>query len=240
MTNRRLFAIGDIHGHLAALTSLLDWVETNTTSAQIIFLGDYVDRGPDSKGVVDLVMRGPQRPQDLWQPIFGNHEEMMLKACCDQHIYNSSLDDRSFWLRWGGLATLQSFGGEDADLTPYLKWMSTLPHWIETENYYFVHGGMYAGLHPRNHAPEVLHWMREWENECLESEHTYAKHVVYGHTNRPEVFRRDWCTGIDTGSGKGGSLTLAEFDRTKPAGPILLAHADTMSTSLIIKQTVKL
>lgn len=206
---RRLFAIGDIHGHIKELEVLLDWLETNTESVEVKFLGDVIDRGPNAKAVMDRIMHGPSCPQDVWDVISGNHEQMMYEGCTHPNIH-----DRVFWTNHGGEETLHSFGekASNDELEPYLDWIRSLPYWLETENHYFVHGGIYPGVHPKDHGSDIVHWLRNWEDDQAQDQQDavkYEKHVVYGHTNRSEVFRRPWCTGLDTGSGKGGKLTMA-------------------------------
>src|SRR5689334_10293139 len=102
------YAIGDIHGCHDLLTRLLGRIhrdaERRGEAARIVFLGDYIDRGPDSRGVIATLMAGPQRPGDEWICLLGNHEDVMLEAPASPEL-------NAIWLREGGNTTLASFGG---------------------------------------------------------------------------------------------------------------------------------
>src|SRR5687768_14534048 len=136
----RILAIGDIHGCLTAFDRLLEVVQP-TPEDLLVTLGDYVDRGPDSRGVLDRLVQ-LKRELRLY-PLCGNHEQMMQEACVDAGI-------REGWLGYGGAATLASYtnNGHEAGLesVPKEHWQfigDTLD-WFETDRHFFVHAGAHA------------------------------------------------------------------------------------------------
>src|SRR5215213_8913544 len=137
----RVLAIGDIHGCLTALDTLLGFVRPGPDD-QLVFLGDYIDRGPDSKGVLDRLVELKKSGPIVC--LRGNHEIMMLGA-------RQGRDDYRFWLACGGLEAMESYAGPDGvaalDDIPEAHW-SFVRHgcvdWYETESHIFVH----ANLHP--------------------------------------------------------------------------------------------
>jgi serine/threonine protein phosphatase 1 len=201
------YAIGDIHGHLDALSELLASIGKHRAGGErrLVFLGDYIDRGPNSAGVI-------KRLQDLQrcEPanvicLRGNHEELMVKSREDP-LFGSS------WLKLGGLATLASFGVEDPRNLPddVLRWVSALPTVHEDARRYYVH----AGFRPRVRAPDPEIESRLWIREpFLSVDWDFGKHVVHGHTptkdGKPEV--RQHRTNLDTAAGWGRNLTAGVF-----------------------------
>ena len=213
-----IYAIGDIHGCLGQLQALLDRIEAHASARAFrgIFLGDYVDRGPNSREVVTQVrnLLTGGSGHGTWSALKGNHEDLMVK-------FLAGLDREEIWQSNGGLETLQSYAGYQAQMLEDAEWLASLPTMIETENHIFVH----AGLSPRYavcHQPEEVRlWIRHWENE----DHDFGKHVVYGHTPRddPKLLARS--SGLDTGACYSGPLTAGVFDETKAAGPVEILQA---------------
>lgn len=172
----RVLAIGDIHGCLGALDVLLDSVQL-TPEDLLVLLGDYVDRGPDSRGVLErlLALRKTHRLVTL----AGNHEQMMLEARHDPEIHSG-------WLASGGDATLRSYGrnGEPGSLddVPEDHW-SMLEHcvdWLETERWLFVHANLESNL-PIEHQPlSALRWEKFYEP----LPHISGKTMICGHTRQ--------------------------------------------------------
>src|SRR5947208_3079344 len=99
------FAITDIHGRFDLLRRALDGITRITKKANVIFLGDYIDRGPDSARVLKTLMHGPTRDGDVWTCLKGNHEDMMVHAVAKPR-------DIPYWTRNGGETTLKSYNGE--------------------------------------------------------------------------------------------------------------------------------
>lgn len=219
MTERNLiYAIGDIHGCHAQLLVLLAKIKAHAgrTPYRGIFLGDYVDRGPKSREVVNQV-RGlvtGRGGHGVWQALKGNHEAMMVDALAGK-------DSMEMWPLNGGKETLVSYEGHDAEMRDHAKWLATLPTMIETENHVFVHAGCSPRYSLTDQPEEVLLWIRGWERD----NHDFGKHVVYGHTPKKTPVLLGHSSGLDTGACFWGTLTAGVFDSSKPTGPIELLAA---------------
>lgn len=211
---RLIYAIGDIHGCHDQLLVLIAKIKAHSGRRpyRAIFLGDYVDRGPKSREVVHQVRTLVTGSGGLgtWQALRGNHEDIMAAGV------NNTLDE--FWKKYGGVETLKSYEGHEAELHEDAKWLASLPAMIETEHHIFVH----AGVSPRyalNEQPDVvLLWIRDWEDDA----HDFGKHIVYGHTPRRAPKLLAHSSGLDTGAVYHGTLTAGVFDETKPEGPVEL------------------
>lgn len=212
-----IYAIGDIHGCYDQLLVLLAKIKAHAgrRKYRAIFLGDYVDRGPKSREVVNQV-RGlvtGRGGHGKWSALKGNHEEMFYAG--------SQNADLEFWIENGGRETLASYEGRQAELQEHAAWLNTLPTWLETEHHVFVH----AGLSPRyplaEQPDEVRMWIRGWEKD----DHDFGKHVVYGHTPKKEPNLRLHSSGLDTGAFYWGTLTCGVFDDAKAGGPVELLSA---------------
>lgn len=195
------FAVGDSHGCSKELERLLAKCEMSVEGGEefrFVFLGDYIDRGPDSKGVVDIVRRTlKERPGSV--ALMGNHEDMLL-------------NDEGGFLWNGGLQTLKSFGVDRAKNIPedYLKWFADLPLFYEDEYRFYVH----AGVEPRvplieqRNDPGVFLWIR---HDFLMNYHDYGKLIVHGHTPEKQIENLGWRLNLDTSCVFGGKLTAAVF-----------------------------
>lgn len=133
--NNRLFAIGDIHGCFNSFKELLEDKIEITKRDKVVLLGDYIDRGFESKEVLDYIIELQNNGFDII-PLLGNHEAMLLDAF-DKH------ERLSLWIQNGGSETLRSFGISSLkNLVPrYLEFFNKLPYYFEFENYLFVHAG---------------------------------------------------------------------------------------------------
>jgi serine/threonine protein phosphatase 1 len=201
----RLIAIGDIHGMHDKLTDLIDKIKIKK-SDEIIFLGDYIDRGPQSYEVIQTLIKiKKQYPKTTI--LRGNHEQLMMDA---------NYGRGQTWIYNGGNTTLDSFREHDAHPSDYAEFFENLPlkHRVilptGAGTYYFSH----AGWNPRkklskqydNPDPETLLWEREHVNEH-QAPSAWDGIAVFGHT---PVQRPLWltnCIGIDTGAVFGGPLT---------------------------------
>ncbi|WP_435895092.1 metallophosphoesterase family protein [Oceaniferula spumae] len=202
----RTLAIGDIHGCLTALKTLVE-VAGVTPEDTLITLGDYVDRGDSSRGVIDYLIELRKTHQLI--TLRGNHESMMEEA-------RSTADQFHFWAANGGYQTLESFGVEDVHEIPKLYWkfLKSLESWYETENHIFVHAGLSADLPLKEQPPLSLYWMKFSQNQPHES----GKTIVCGHTAQKDglpsvqpgavcidthVYAEDgWLTCLDVMSGE--------------------------------------
>jgi serine/threonine protein phosphatase 1 len=172
----RILAIGDMHGCSRALDVLLEAIAPQPEDT-LITLGDYVDRGPDSKGVIDRLLG--LRDYLTLVPLQGNHEEMMLAA---RHGA-----DRRMWLYCGGRETMASYGGRDGsdadfDRIPEAHWqfLDQLLDFHETEHHFFVHANVHADMD----LAEQPGYMLRWERLDETVRHCSGKTMVCGHTKQ--------------------------------------------------------
>lgn len=212
----RVYAVGDVHGCSRQLDQLhgaigYDALRAREPRKVIVYLGDYVDRGPDSRGVLArLLAPGPPGCERIF--LKGNHEVMFQAAIAA----SACADVRRFWLANGGEATLASYGAVP-ELAAY--WAAAVPaehrallRGLRTAwsagGYLFVHAGIRPGIAPEAQQEEDLLWIREpflsWNSEA-----TPPGVVVHGHTptDAPVVLRHR--IGVDTGAVFGGKLTAA-------------------------------
>jgi serine/threonine protein phosphatase 1 len=174
----RILAFGDIHGCLRAFTTLLATVAP-TPEDLIITLGDYVDRGPDSCGVLDELIR--LRRAHRLIALRGNHDQMMQQA-------RSKAWDHTMWLACGGRQTLTSYGfpsPDDADLDqiPQSHWDfldDVCVDWYETEKHFFVHANVYPEMPLEDQPTYMLYWEKLFEPVA----HVSGKVMVCGHTKQ--------------------------------------------------------
>ena len=214
----RLFAIGDIHGRADLLRTLLSAITDDaedTDSLMVVGLGDYIDRGPQSREVVDLLLGLDAIPGLDTHFLMGNHERTMLDALGGA---GASMTD---WMISGGKEALASWGGSHeapretwASWVPadHTAWLAALAHRHRLDGYLFAHAGVRPGVALDEQVPQDLMTIR---NSFLYSEANHGAVVVHGHTPRgaPEV--RHNRIGIDTGAVFGGELTcvVLEADR---------------------------
>ena len=216
-----LYVIGDIHGCLAPLKRTLaaidrDLAATRPRYAGEVFLGDYVDRGPDSLGVIDLLLRRGTERKTIF--VKGNHDAMMEEFVRGER----ALAD---WLPYGGADTLRSYGAtpemissnaaELAGLVPpaHLAFLSGCEYFFEVEDYIFVHAGVRPGRALHEQSPQDLMWIRE---DFLKHRGSYGAIIVHGHTPVAEPEFRESRIGIDTGAYMTGRLTCLRIDAGGP------------------------
>jgi serine/threonine protein phosphatase 1 len=193
---QKFFAVGDIHGNLSRLEQLMEEIKPafNPDADTLVFLGDYIDRGPDSKGVVDFILRLRRKfPQVVC--LKGNHEAMLLDWV---YLYN------------GGGATIKTYSQDGEFKLPpeHLAFFTSLLLYYETEHYIFVHAGMKAGIPLAEQDPHDLIWIRE---EFILSPQDFGKTVIFGHTPLQRAYLTPNKIGIDTGAVYGGKLTCLEL-----------------------------
>ena len=216
----RAYAIGDIHGRIDLLDGLLAKIEADIASRRssenfIIFLGDLIDRGPDSAAVVErLRTYGPGDATTVF--LSGNHEEVMLRILAGER--GSLLAD---WLKFGGAECLTSYGldpavlaaqGEAAALKAikagvphaHAEFLASFADTFRFGDYLFVHAGIRPGLAIADQTPTDLRWIRE---PFLEDDKDHGFVVVHGHTISSKVEERANRIGLDTGAYRTGILT---------------------------------
>jgi serine/threonine protein phosphatase 1 len=200
----REYAIGDVHGCLRALDTLLDEIAP-AQSDTLVFLGDYVDRGPDSSGVIDRLIHLQRSCNAVF--IKGNHEEMMLRARSDLRVWR-------MWMANGGTETTRSYGQSGyPDNVPNEHWefLESSIDWHETDAHIFVHAPI------RSDRPVAEQSIRDlrWTFEIPSTPHLSGKTVVCGHlaqeSGRPVIagstilidtwaYGGGWLTALDLGS----------------------------------------
>ncbi len=237
----RTFAIGDIHGETQHLFKLLASFPTLDADDTIVFVGDYIDRGPKSKQVVDYVMNLPKESPAKVVALRGNHEDAWLR------VIDRGWDEFVKPPKNGGLAAMRSYTGgphpnEDERPQPseemillageffppeHVAWFRSLPYYFENEHAIYVHAGLPRGqngfLHPSEVVdPMILLWCRDMDF----FQNYRGKRVVFGHTRTeflppeldgytPEDPKDIWAgadtVALDTGCGNGGFLTALEL-----------------------------
>lgn len=201
------YAIGDIHGCADLLDAMLAKIEDHAQGRErrLVFLGDYIDRGPDSARVIETLRKLQWREPENVACLMGNHEAMLVSSLRE----HGALD---LWLSNGGADTLESFGVAGPECLPgdVLDWIEDLPTLHEDALRWFVHAGFRPGTEARDSDAETRLWIRE---PFLSEEHDFGRHVVHGHTPRRNAkpdsltFR----TNLDTGAVYGGALTAGVF-----------------------------
>jgi serine/threonine protein phosphatase 1 len=212
----RTYAVGDIHGRRDLLDALLADIAGDAGShpRRIVFLGDYIDRGPDSAGVIRTVRALEAEEPDRIVALKGNHEDLLARA-------RSSEEWRETWLFNGGDAALGSFGvGRVEDVPPdVLDWVAARPTTVEDEWRCFVHAGLDPSRDRLDQSDEDRLWIRD---RFLRADHDFGKLVVHGHTplrtGLPDLRRHR--LNLDTAAVYGGRLTAAVFEdgRERPVG----------------------
>lgn len=201
----RTIAIGDIHGCSVALARLLEAISPQPEDA-VIPLGDYIDRGPDSPGVLDQIIDLAARCR--LTPLLGNHEEMLLASMRGQ----ASLH---LWLACGGLATMKAYGSQaQFDKIParHIEFIDSCKLLHVEQDHFFVHAN-YDPQTPLEDQPrDVLLWLSL--REFTPGPHCSGKTAVVGHTLQPDGKIRDLghLKCIDTGCYTGGWLTAIELE----------------------------
>jgi serine/threonine protein phosphatase 1 len=205
MESERVFIIGDIHGCLEMLNRLMDMIDWRPDRDRLIFLGDYIDRGTDSKGVVDFVqVLLAQSP--LVQCLLGNHESGFLD-------FLSGGDIKTFFIN-GGETTLKSYqkDGEIQIPPDHISFFQSLHPWIELNDYYLVHAGFRPGVEVNDQSLEDLIWIRD---PFIYSDYDFGKKVIFGHTPFYEPLVTHNKIGLDTGAVYGNRLTCLELPQMK-------------------------
>ncbi len=202
---KKIFAIGDIHGCFEKLRHLLEKPDIDFANDTLIFMGDYVDRGPDSFEVVTYLLELKARcPNTVF--LKGNHEEMLLN-------YLAGTDELTY-LANGGRHTLESYlkhsPRHERETIPanHLEFFKNLLHYYETEDYIFVHAGLRNRVPLEKQSPDDLLWIR---SKFIKSKYDFGKRVIFGHTPFQAPLVQSNKIGIDTGAVYQNKLTCLEL-----------------------------
>ena len=221
---RRAYVIGDIHGRLDLLERLLDEIdaeihEDKPAKVALVFLGDLIDRGPNSAQVIER-LRTYRRHRV--RPIFllGNHEEVLLR------ILDGDTENLEGWLRFGGAQCLESYGADPEAIAAagkeqavaairaaipreHAEFLRTFVDTCRFGDYLFVHAGIRPGIALDEQQQGDLRWIRD---PFLLDETDHGFVVVHGHTISPKIDERSNRIGIDTGAYRSGVLTALVID----------------------------
>lgn len=214
---RRAYVIGDIHGQadkLRALHALVaaDYAQRPGKAAVAVYLGDYINQGPDSAAVVNLLVAGPPPANMPAVTLLGDHERMLLDALDGDRAAATD------WLWAGGKEALASWGLDPdlpreawADALPpsHLAWLRRLALSHREGDYLFVHAGVRPGVALGAQSRDDLVTMRQ---PFLSTEQDLGTIVVHGHSSSPSVHIGPNRIGLDTGAGIGGKLTCAVLE----------------------------
>ncbi len=228
----RSYAIGDIHGHLDKLQALhaliaADRAASGDAEAPVIHIGDLVDRGPDSRGVVDWLMAGQARGEN-WVVLKGNHDRMFSGFLSDADHHDPRLRRDLWWLheRLGGVETLASYGvadagerslqdvqAESADKVPatHLAYLAALPTWHLRGTCLFVHAGVRPGVDLHDQTEDDLLWIRD---AFLDDTRDHGALIVHGHTPVGQVSHHGNRLNLDTGAGYGKAMSAVVIEGT--------------------------
>ena len=224
--NKTIYAIGDIHGELDMLKEALTKIEQDGgPNARVIFVGDYVDRGPNSKGVIQFLIDGLANGKN-WVCLLGNHDRMFSYFMEETPRSDLRLRIRFTWLhdRLGGKDTLASYGinveDDDSLLSvhsraraavpeSHLEFLQSRPYFHQENQLLFVHAGIRPDVPFEQQDKEDLLWIRQ---EFHEDTRQYPWLVVHGHTPVSEARHYGNRVNLDTGSGYGEQLSTAAFE----------------------------
>lgn len=221
---QRWYAIGDIHGRYDLLNHLIAQIDADNTrrssaDTRLLFLGDYIDRGPESRQVIDLMIKfdfGDDRAKFL----MGNHEEVLLATA------EGNRRAATLFHKMGGRETLLSYGASAQEYdyadssgvidlvrtkipAHHLQWMRGLQNSCQTGDYLFVHAGIRPGVALKAQKSSDMRWIR---NEFLEYPASHGLMVVHGHSVTDSIDERPNRIGIDTGAYASGVLTAVGLE----------------------------
>lgn len=226
----RTYAIGDIHGQLERLEAVhalvaADRAERADTTAAVVHVGDLVDRGPDSRGVVAYLLDGLGRGEP-WIVLKGNHDRMFDGFLGDPDHYDPGLRAGLHWIdpRLGGGDTLKSYGVEGAGERPlfdlhaealakvpatHRAFLQTLPLMHRANGVVFVHAGIRPGIALQEQTEDDLVWIRR---DFLDDPRDHGALIVHGHTPVGEVTHYGNRLNLDTGAGYGRALSAVVIE----------------------------
>ncbi len=220
-----IYAVGDIHGHLDQLEIALDRIYADSSAAaNIVFLGDYGDRGPASAQVVDLLLEAETNKRP-WTMLKGNHDTYLalFLASANDHVSKGRPDLSWFDPVGGGAACLESYGVDvegraicdvhadalDAIPQAHISFLDRRPLYHETSSHFFVHAGIRPGVAFEDQVEDDLIWIRK---EFLDDSRDHGKLVVHGHTAIKYPRHHGNRVNLDGGAGWGRPVYPAVFE----------------------------
>lgn len=226
----RTYAIADAHGNFDLICKAISLAESHAGAdgGTLIVLGDFVDRGPQSSTIIDLLMSGPSLPNWQWIVLQGNHEAIMLECLSNPALLG-------WWVRNGGGETLKSYGYVDGDaLFPlripaaHLEWLDALPIAHEDAHRIYVHAGVPFDQPLAEAKKDTLQWMLypgDVDHGDAEfhpdAGHCSGKHIVHGHHQSAlHPLLKPHRTNLDTFAWSTGRLAVGVFDDDRAGGPI--------------------
>ncbi|WP_415183676.1 metallophosphoesterase [Phaeovulum sp.] len=226
----QIYAIGDIHGHLGLLQGAhaliaADRAAYRNSASPVVHVGDLVDRGPDSAGVINYLMQG-QKAGHPWHVLKGNHDRLFLTFLTDPWAHDPGLRPDLGWLhpRLGGPQTLASYGLREPGNRPveqihaearaavpqaHRDWLTALPTNLMLDAALFVHAGIRPGINLRDQTEDDLLWIR---GPFLEDRRDHGALVVHGHTALPDATHYGNRLNIDSSAAYGGPLSAVVID----------------------------
>ena len=221
----RIYAISDIHGCAHLLEPMLRVIDADMTHSRPchaieVFMGDYIDRGPDTRSTLEVLIERSRRGNAVF--LKGNHEALLMKVFEDPLLFEN-------WITVGGAQTLMSYGLTPPDLkrkdpesilrdlirempTEHLEFLDNLRLSFSCGDFFFVHAGVRPGVPLTEQNAHDLLWIRE---EFLRSEAQFGKYIVHGHTPvRSAEFLANRAN-IDTGAYATGNLTLMSIQGSR-------------------------
>lgn len=221
------YAVGDIHGRFDLLLKAIEAIEAHGQGRhdRVVLLGDYIDRGPDSRGVVEFLIANAKRLRLVC--LKGNHEAMLVEAA-----RSGDAKLQAHWLQYGGLETMKSYGWTwrrtpDFSTIPreHIDWMADRPIMTRDQDRIFVHAGLEPDKALHHQEEAICLWIRD---KFLEADlDKVGLHVVHGHTPEwsgkieaaePELLEHR--TNLDTGAYYTGVLVVGVFAEDSPGGPM--------------------
>ena len=216
-----VYAIGDVHGCLNQLDWVLDAIDrdvrSGTAQSRLVFLGDLIDRGPQSAQVIDRVLNG-DLPTDSCDFIMGNHEEVMLDC------FDGSIESYRPWLHFGGAETLESYGVSRRDIlsesfdvaaamreaipAAHIEFLRSFKDFVRVGDYLFAHAGIRPGVALDQQSGRDFRWIRR---DFLDEPADHGYVVVHGHTIVPRIEFHSNRIALDTGcflTGQLGAIAL--------------------------------
>ena len=221
-----IYAVGDIHGHATELDRVLSLIEADGgDAAQVIFVGDYTDRGPDSRGVIDRLIAGKSAGKN-WITLKGNHDRLFEWFMEDEPRHDPHMLIGYHWFheRIGGRETVQSYGletspgkrikdlhAEAREVIPreHVNFLRSLELTFETETMFFCHAGIRPEVPLNAQDEEDLVWIRQ---EFHSYQDPHPKLIVHGHTPVNLATHYGNRVNLDSGAGYGDPLSVCVFE----------------------------